>query len=81
MLEYWYGEDQVRKMSYVEEQQVKKCYELEKEMDKCQFCGEKAELLYDEFSGFLPSCSVCDGMIEKWFDTPEEAVERWNERV
>ena len=33
--------------------------------------------------GYLPMCSTegCFGMIEKWFDTKEEAIEAWNRRT
>ncbi len=55
--------------------------ELQKEMLNCPFCGAKAEILHYEHDGYLPKCSKCDGMIEKWFDTPEEAVEEWNKRA
>lgn len=51
---------------------------LYKEMLKCPFCGSTAEILHYENDGYLPKCSECDGMIEKWFDTPEQAVEAWN---
>lgn len=64
-------------MEYTDEQLL----ELEKEMEKCPFCGSKAEILHYENDGYLPKCSECDGMIEKWFASPQEAVEQWNRRV
>lgn len=63
------------------DEELDKCLKLEKDMNKCPFCGEKVEILHYENDGYLPKCSECDGMIEKWFGTPEEAVEEWNKRV
>lgn len=52
------------------------------ELKKCPFCGGEAAILhYQGEGGYLPHCTECDGMIEKWFDTPEEAFESWNRRV
>lgn len=48
----------------------------------CPFCGGEAKLEHYENDGYLPMCSVdgCFGMIEIWFETPEEAIEAWNRR-
>jgi hypothetical protein len=46
----------------------------------CPFCGEQGELLHYKDDGYLPKCSRCDGMIEKWFKTKKEAADAWNNR-
>lgn len=52
------------------------------ELKRCPFCGGEAAILhYHEDDVYLPHCTECDGMIEKWFDTPEEAFEAWNRRA
>ena len=51
------------------------------ELKSCPFCGAKAEILHYENDGYLPKCTICDGMVERWFDTKEEAVNAWNCRV
>ena len=51
----------------------------------CPFCGGKAEMLISEYEGsrkeYLVACAECDGMVERWIETEEEAVEKWNRRV
>lgn len=47
----------------------------------CPFCGGKAKIIYYDTDGYLPQCTKCEGMIEKWFETEDEAVEAWNNRV
>ena len=51
------------------------------ELKRCPFCGGEAAILHYPGDGYLPHCTECDGMIEKWFDTPEEALESWNRRT
>lgn len=50
------------------------------ELRSCPFCGGEAELEHLEIDGYLAHCSKCDGMIEKWFDTKDEAIAAWNRR-
>ena len=44
----------------------------------CPFCGGKAEMLISEFEcsrkEYLVACAECDGMVERWRETEEEAV-------
>lgn len=51
----------------------------------CPFCGGKAEMLISEYEDsrkeYLVDCTECCGMVERWVDTEEEAVEQWNRRV
>jgi Lar family restriction alleviation protein len=51
------------------------------ELKNCPFCGAEAKLQHYENDGYLPMCTHCDGMIERWFKTPEEATEKWNRRA
>ena len=30
---------------------------------------------------YLVACTECDGMVERWRETEEEAVEQWNRRI
>ena len=30
---------------------------------------------------YLAACTECDGMVERWRETEEEAVEQWNRRA
>ena len=50
------------------------------ELKNCPFCGGKVEILHYENDGYLPTCTKCDGMIEKWHSTKEEAIAAWNRR-
>ena len=56
-----------------------------KELKPCPFCGGKAEMLISEYEGsrkeYPAACAECDGMVERWRETEEEAVEQWNRRV
>lgn len=52
-----------------------------KELKRCPFCGGEAAILHYPGDGYLPHCTECDGMIEKFFDTPEEAFDAWNRRA
>lgn len=57
----------------------------------CPFCGAPGEIDMDEPSPayatrgarttYLACCSKCSGMIEEWWETPEEAAEAWNGRT
>ena len=51
------------------------------ELKRCPFCGGEAAILHYPVDGYLPHCTECDGTIEKWFDTPEEALDAWNRRI
>ena len=55
------------------------------ELKPCPFCGGKAEMLISEYEGsrkeYLVACAECDGMVERWRETEEEAVEQRNRRV
>ena len=46
----------------------------------CPFCGGKAEMLNYSKNEWLVYCPACDGMVERWRKTEEEAVEQWNTR-
>ncbi len=35
----------------------------------------------DSRKEYLVACTECDGMVERWRETEEEAVEQWNRRV
>ena len=35
----------------------------------------------DSRKEYLVTCTECDGMVERWRETEEEAVEQWNRRV
>lgn len=47
----------------------------------CPFCGSKAEMLNYSESEWLVHCPKCDGMVERWRKTEEEAINQWNKRV
>lgn len=52
-------------------------------MKNCPFCGLPGSVLHWPELGYLPLCvdgKDCGGMIEKWFSTEEEAIEKWNRR-
>lgn len=55
------------------------------QLKPCPFCGGKAEVLINEYSDsnkeYLVACAECDGMVERWRKTEEEAVAQWNRRV
>lgn len=55
------------------------------QLKPCPFCGGKAEMLINEYNDsrkeYLVACAECDGMVERWRETEEEAVEQWNRRV
>ena len=57
------------------------------DLEPCPFCGADAEI-DEDVSGsgnfptrYLASCSKCCGMIEEWWNTPEEAAAAWNGRT
>lgn len=56
-----------------------------KPLKPCPFCGGKAEMLINEYNDskkeYLVACTECDGMVERWRETEEEAVEQWNRRI
>lgn len=56
-----------------------------KPLKPCPFCGGKAEMLVSEYDDsrkeYLVACAECDGMVERWRETEEEAVEQWNRRA
>lgn len=62
----------------------KRGWKMEK-LKPCPFCGGKAEMLINEYNDsrkeYLVACAECDGMVERWRETEEEAVEQWNRRV
>lgn len=35
----------------------------------------------DSRKEYLAACTECDGMVERWRETEEEAVEQWNRRA
>ena len=55
------------------------------QLKPCPFCGGKAEMLINEYNDskkeYLVACTECDGMVERWRETEEEAVEQWNRRI
>lgn len=54
---------------------------MNKELKNCPFCGGKAEMLNYSEHEWLVHCTICDGMVEKWRETEQEAIEQWNNRV
>ena len=56
------------------------------ELEHCPFCGAPGQVDADVSSSgnyptrYLACCSKCSGMIEEWWDTPEEAADAWNGR-
>ncbi len=46
----------------------------------CPFCGGAAEMLHYESDGYLVLCPACQGMVENWVLTEEEAAAVWNRR-
>ena len=55
------------------------------QLKPCPLCGGKAEMLINKYNDsrkeYLVACAECDGMVERWRETEEEAVEQWNRRV
>lgn len=51
------------------------------ELKPCPFCGGKAEMLNYSPSEWLVYCPACQGMVEQWRKTEQEAVEQWNRRA
>ena len=51
------------------------------EMKPCPFCGSQGTLNHYPGDGYLPMCTKCDGMVEKWFKTEDEAIAAWNKRI
>lgn len=54
---------------------------MDEELKKCPFCGANAEMLNYSQKEWLVRCTVCDGMVEKWRETKQEAIEQWNNRA
>ena len=50
------------------------------ELKPCPFCGGKAEMLNYSSNEWLVECTKCQGMVEKWCKTEEEAIINWNRR-
>lgn len=53
----------------------------EVELKPCPFCCGKAEMLNYSDNEWLVHCTVCDGMVERWRETEDEAIEQWNRRA
>ena len=53
---------------------------MSKELLPCPFCGGEVEMLNYSPKEWLVSCKQCSGMVEKWRETKEEAIEQWNTR-
>ena len=51
------------------------------ELKCCPFCGGKAEMLNYSPTEWLVHCIECDGMVENWRKTKQEAIEQWNTRT
>lgn len=51
------------------------------ELKCCPFCGGEAEMLNYSPTEWLVHCIECDGMVEKWRKTKQEAIEQWNCRT
>ena len=51
------------------------------EMKPCPFCGSQGTLNHYPGDGYLHMCTKCDGMVEKWFKTEDEAIAAWNKRI
>jgi Lar family restriction alleviation protein len=54
-------------------------------LKSCPFCAGEATIMIDEISEdercYLVCCEVCDGMVERWFPTVEDAINAWNRRA
>lgn len=51
------------------------------ELKCCPFCGGEAEMLNYSPTEWLVHCIKCDGMVENWRKTKQEAIEQWNRRT
>ena len=51
------------------------------ELKCCPFCGGEAEMLNYSPTEWLVHCIECDGMVENWRKTKQEAIEQWNRRT
>ena len=51
------------------------------ELLNCPFCGGEAEMLNYSPTEWLVHCIECDGMVENWRKTKQEAIEQWNRRT
>ena len=54
---------------------------MNEELKPCPFCGNEAEMLNYSENEWLVHCPACSGMVERWRETEEEAVEQWNRMV
>lgn len=54
---------------------------IKAELKTCPFCGGEAEIIgaYNKF--YQVVCQKCEGSIDRFFDTPEEAAKAWNRRA
>jgi len=50
------------------------------ELKPCPFCGGEAEIIGED-EMYQVICMECDGSIDRFFDTPEEAAKDWNTRT
>lgn len=52
----------------------------ETKLKPCPFCGGEAEIIGED-EMYQVICMECDGSIDRFFDTPEEAAKDWNTRT